>query len=336
MTVVKTKKRTVLSGVKPTGTPHVGNYLGMFQPALALVEDYQPFYFIADYHALTTVRDPKLVKQYTREVAATFLALGLNPDEVIFYRQSDIPEIFELTWVLSCYAGKGLLNRAHAYKASVDANEAEGRDSDDGVNMGLYNYPILMAADILMFHTEGVPVGQDQKQHIEIARDIASSFNHVYGDILTIPEPFIVDEVKTITGLDGRKMSKSYGNTIELFAPSKQLRKQVMRIVTDSKTPDEPKDPDDSNIFNIYKHFATPDQIEANRVKYTQGGYGYGDLKQELYELLEAHFAEPRARYNELMNDPAQLDAILKSGADKAREISRPLMNQIRKAVGID
>lgn len=335
MTVVDVKKKTALSGVKPTGTPHIGNYLGMIKPALNLVREYQPYYFIADYHALTTLRDAELVKSYTRQVAATFLSLGLDPDNVVFYRQSDIPEIFELTWVLSCFTGKGWMNRAHAYKAMMDENVAEGRDPDDGVNMGLYNYPILMAADILMFHTQVVPVGQDQKQHIEIARDIASGFNHIYGDILTLPDALIVDDVKTITGLDGRKMSKSYGNTIEIFAPSKQLRKQVMRIVTDSKTPEEPKDPDESNIYNIYKHFATPEQIAENRKKYTDGGYGYGTLKQELFELLDDRFGEARDRYYELLDNPAELDAILSQGAAKAREVARPLMQRIREAVGI-
>lgn len=335
MTVVDVKKKTALSGVKPTGTPHIGNYLGMIKPALNLVREYQPYYFIADYHALTTLRDAERVKSYTRQVAATFLSLGLDPDNVVFYRQSDIPEIFELTWVLSCFTGKGWMNRAHAYKAMMDENVAEGRDPDDGVNMGLYNYPILMAADILMFHTQVVPVGQDQKQHIEIARDIASGFNHIYGDILTLPDALIVDDVKTITGLDGRKMSKSYGNTIEIFAPSKQLRKQVMRIVTDSKTPEEPKDPDDSNIYNIYKHFATPEQIAENRKKYTEGGYGYGTLKQELFELLDEKFGEARDRYYELLDNPAELDAILSQGAAKAREVARPLMQRIREAVGI-
>jgi len=332
---VEAQRKIALSGVKPTGTPHIGNYLGMIRPALELIQDYDTFYFMADYHALTTIRDRDLMSQYTYEVAATFLALGLDPERAVFYRQSDVPEIFELTWVLSCFAGKGWLNRAHAYKAAVDANTAEGGDPDDGVTMGLYNYPVLMAADILMFHSHFVPVGRDQKQHIEIARDIASGFNHIYGNILTLPEALIRDEVATVPGLDGRKMSKSYGNTIEIFAPSKQLRKQVMRIVTDSRTPEEPKDPETSNIFNIYRHFASPEQIAANRQKYLQGGTGYGDLKKELFELLEATFAEPRRRYNDLLANKAEIDQILAQGAEKARAVASPLMAEIRRAIGI-
>jgi len=332
----KTKKKISLTGIKPTGTPHIGNYLGAIKPALKLAEEYQAYYFIADYHGLTTIRDKKEMKQYTYEVAATWLALGLDPEEVVFYRQSDIPEIFELTWVLSCFAGKGWINRAHAYKAAVDRNLEEGNDPDTGVNMGLYNYPVLMSADIIMFNTQVVPVGQDQKQHIEIARDIANAFNHHYGNVLTVPEGLILDDVATVPGLDGRKMSKSYGNTIELFAAPKQLRKQVMRIVTDSLTPEEPKDPDTNNIFNIYKHFATPEMIEENRKKYTEGGYGYGDLKQELYELLEETFRGPRERYNELIGNKSEIDEILDAGAARARKYAQRLLKKVRAKIGID
>jgi len=287
------KKKTSLTGIKPTGTPHLGNYLGAIKPALSLVEEYKPFYFIADYHGLTTIRDPQEMKRYTYEVAATWLAMGLDPGEVVFYRQSDIPEVFELSWVLSCFTGKGWLNRAHAYKASADDNAEAGRDADEGINAGLYNYPVLMAADIILFNTQVVPVGQDQRQHLEMARDIANAFNHVYGETLVPPDALIVDDVATVPGLDGRKMSKSYGNTIELFAPPKQLRKQVMRIVTDTKAIEEPKDPDENNIYNIYKHFATAEMIAENRKKYTQGGVGYGDLKKELFELLNEQFTGP-------------------------------------------
>lgn len=332
----KQKKKTSLTGIKPTGTPHLGNYLGAIKPALDLVEEYKAFYFIADYHGLTTIRDKKEMKQHTYEVAATWLALGLDPDEVVFYRQSDVPEVFELTWVLSCFTGKGWLNRAHAYKASVDANEEIGHDADDGINVGLYNYPVLMAADIILFNTDVVPVGQDQRQHLEIARDIANAFNYVYGDTLVPPEAAILENVATVPGLDGRKMSKSYGNTIELFAPSKKLRKQVMRIVTDSKTPDEPKNPDDNNIYNIYKHFATPEMLTENRKKYTEGGVGYGDLKQELYEVLDAHFAEPRERYNDLMANRKEIDEILGRGADFARRIASRTISKVRRKIGID
>ena len=332
----KLKKKTSLTGIKPTGTPHLGNYLGAIQPSLALVEEYQPFYFIADYHGLTTIRDPKDMKRYTHEVAAAWLACGLDPKDVVFYRQSDIPEVFEFMWVLACFTGKGWLNRAHAYKASVDVNTEEGRDADDGVNAGLYNYPVLMAADIILFNTQIVPVGQDQRQHIEIARDIANGFNHVYGETLVVPEAGIIEDVATITGLDGRKMSKSYGNTIEIFAEPKQLRKQVMRIVTDSLRPEEPKDPDTNNVYNIYKHFANPEMIAENRKKYIEGGVGYGDLKQELFELLDETFREPRTRYKELMADTAQIDAILQEGSLKAREIASDVLGRVRRKVGMD
>lgn len=332
----KTKKPTSLTGIKPTGTPHLGNYLGMLKPALQLVENYKAFYFIADYHGLTTIRDKQEMKQHTYEVAATWLALGLDPDEVVFYRQSDIPEVFELTWVLACFTGKGWLNRAHAYKAAADANIEAGRDTDDGINAGLYNYPILMAADIILFNTDVVPVGQDQRQHLEMARDIANAFNYVYGDTLVPPEALIVEDVATIPGLDGRKMSKSYGNTIEIFAPSKKLRKQVMRIVTNSQTPEEPKNPDENNIFNIYKHFATPEMIAETRKKYTQGGVGYGELKEELFELLDASFSQPRERYNELMADRKEIDAILAKGADTAHRIAQRTIDKVRRKIGID
>jgi tryptophanyl-tRNA synthetase len=275
------------------------------------------------------------MEEYVYQVAATWLAAGLDPEEVIFYRQSDIPEIFELTWVLSCMAGKGLLNRAHAYKAITEDNEAAGREQDEGINMGLYNYPILMAADILMFNTSVVPVGQDQKQHIEITRDIASSFNHSFGETLVLPEAHIHEDVATVPGLDGRKMSKSYGNTIEIFAPPKQLRKQVMRIVTDTKAIDAPKNPDENNIYNIYRHFATPEQIEANRKKYTEGGVGYGDLKKELFALLDETFSDMRDRYNALMDDKAEIDRILAEGAERARGIAVPVLREVRAKIGM-
>lgn len=332
----KIEKKTALTGIKPTGTPHLGNYLGAIKPALTLAETYQAFYFIADYHALTSVHDSIMMQEYIYEVVSAWLALGLDPEKVTFYRQSDIPEIFELTWVLSCFTAKGLLNRAHAYKASVDTNRVEDRDEDFGVNAGLYNYPVLMAADILMFRTQVVPVGQDQKQHIEITRDIATAFNHTYNtDVLTIPDAHIMMDVATVPGIDGRKMSKSYGNIIPLFAPPKALRKQVMRIVTNSQTPEEPKDPDADNIYNIYKHFAQPDEIARVRETYLQGGLAYGAMKQELFERLEETFSEARERYNQFMDDRAELDRILKRGAERAREIAVPLMQQVRLTVGI-
>lgn len=326
--------KIALTGIKPSGTPHVGNYLGMIRPALELARHYQALYFIADYHALTTVRDGKDLKKLTYDVAATWLALGLDPEKVIFYRQSDIPEVMELTWILSCFTSKGLLNRAHAYKAAVDDNLAIGLPPDEGINSGLYFYPVLMAADILLFNTNFVPVGLDQKQHIEIARDIAQAFNSTYGNILTIPEAAIREEVMTIPGLDGRKMSKSYDNVIPMFAPANKLRKSVMRIVTDSRTPEEPKDPETDNVFAIYRHFASEEDIERVRQRYLQGGMAYSEIKGELFERLEQTFGSARARYDEYMQDWGYLDQVLSKGAEKARKMAVPLLARIRKAVG--
>ena len=328
-------KRISLTGIKPTGTPHLGNYLGMIQPALNLVKYYQPIYFIADYHALTVLHDCESLQQHTLELAATWLALGLNPDEVIFYRQSDVPEIFEMTWILSCFTAKGLLNRAHAYKSAMDVNESLGRNIDDGVNSGLFQYPVLMASDILLFNTDVVPVGHDQKQHIEIARDIAIAFNATYGDMLTIPEAVIKENVSVIQGLDGRKMSKSYGNTIPLFVDSKELRKLVMRIVTDSKRPEDPKNPDECNVFAIYQHVADANDVQAMREQYLAGGVAYGDIKQELFELLDAKFADAREIYHQLMAQPEKIDEILDAGATKARRIAQEKLNQVRSVLGV-
>jgi tryptophanyl-tRNA synthetase len=329
-------RKIALTGIKPSGTPHIGNYLGMIRPALELARENLALYFIADYHALTTVKDGESMKYLTHEVAATWLALGLDPQKVIFFRQSDIPEVTELTWILSCFTSKGLLNRAHAYKAAVDENEAAGRSSDEGINAGLYNYPVLMAADILLYGSHYVPVGLDQKQHIEIARDIAETFNATYGDILVVPEGVIREEVMTIPGLDGRKMSKSYDNVIPIFAPAKAMRKQVMRIVTDSRTPEEPKNPEEDNVFNIYQHFASPQQVEKIRQGYLKGGLAYSAVKQDLYQVLEDTFGEARQKYDAMMQDWDQLDRILLEGAAKARDIAKPLMEKIRKAVGVD
>ena len=328
-------KQITLTGIKPTGQPHIGNYLGMIKPALELAKDFQALYFIADYHALTTVRDKKELAHLTYQATATWLALGLNPDEAIFYRQSDIPEVFELSWVLSCFTAKGLLNRAHAYKAIVDDNIAEGREEDKNINAGLFTYPVLMAADILLFGTHIVPVGLDQQQHLEITRDVALTFNKNYGNVLTIPEAVIRKEVMTIPGIDGRKMSKSYNNVIPIFAPSNQVRKPVMRIVTDSKRPEDPKDPDECNIFAIYRHLADADAVAAKRQLYLEGGLAYGAMKQELFELLETTFSEQRDRYNALMDNPEALDKILEQGAEKARDIARPILAKVRKAVGV-
>ena len=328
-------KQITLTGIKPTGQPHIGNYLGMIKPALELAKDFQALYFIADYHALTTVKDKKQLVHLTHQATATWLALGLNPDEVIFYRQSDVPEVFELAWVLACFTTKGLLNRAHAYKAIVDDNIAAGREEDKNINAGLFTYPVLMAADILLFGTHIVPVGLDQQQHLEITRDVALTFNKNYGDVLTIPEAVIREEVMTIPGIDGRKMSKSYNNVIPIFAPSNQVRKPVRRIVTDSKRPEDPKDPDECSIFAIYRHLADVDAVAEKRQLYLEGGLAYGAMKQELFELLEATFSEQRDRYNALMDSPDELDKILEKGAEKARDIAIPILAKVRKAVGV-
>ena len=328
-------KQIALTGLKPSGAPHIGNYLGMLKPSLELAEKFQALYFIPDYHALTTVRDRKQLADLTYQAAATWLALGLNPDEGIIYRQSDIPEVFELAWALSCFTAKGLLNRAHAYKAIVDDNIAAGREADKNINIGLFTYPVLMAADILLFGTHFVPVGLDQQQHLEITRDVALTFNKNYGNVLTIPEAVIRKEVMTIPGTDGRKMSKSYNNVIPIFAPPDQVLKPVKRIVTDSKRPEEPKDPDECNIFAIYQHFAEADAVAAKRQLYLEGGLAYGAMKQELFELLDSAFADKRDRYNALMNNTDELDRILENGAEKARAIAAPIMAKVRKAIGV-
>lgn len=328
-------KQISLSGIKPSGTAHIGNFLGMLQPALKLVETYRAIYFIADYHALTTVHDSKEMQRMTYDVAATMLALGLNPDEVIFFRQSDVPELFELTWILACFTPKGLLNRAHAYKAAVDKNVEAERDSDAGINAGLYTYPVLMAADILLYGSHIVPVGQDQKQHVEITRDIAQAFNNQYGDIFVLPEAVIQEDVAVVPGIDGRKMSKSYDNVIPIFAPANEMRKRIMRIVTDSTPPEAPKNPDTDNVYNIYKYFVSPEQLNATRHRYLNGGLAYSEIKHELFEVLEARFSETRQRYNEYLADQKKLEAILLQGADKARQVGSKIMRKARRAAGV-
>ncbi|MEJ2101001.1 MAG: tryptophan--tRNA ligase [Desulfobacterales bacterium] len=328
-------KQIALSGIKPTGTLHIGNYLGMIKPALDLIEKFQTLYFVADYHALTTLKDKNTLNLYVYDVAATLLALGLDTEKVIFFRQSDIPEIFELTWILNCFTPKGLLNRAHAYKAAVDANLSTGKQPDADINAGLYNYPVLMAADILLYGSHFVPVGQDQRQHVEIARDIAISLNSTCGEILTVPEPLIQENVMTIPGIDGRKMSKNYNNTIPIFADAKALRKQVMRIVTDSKRPEDPKNPDECNVFNIFKYFASPEAIESRRKVYLKGGLAYSEMKQQLYELLNEFFGGRRDTYRQLLGDKNHLDRILSQGAEKARAMAGPVLQRVRRAVGI-
>jgi tryptophanyl-tRNA synthetase len=328
-------KKIALSGIKPTGALHIGNYLGMIKPALDLAQDYRALYFIADYHALTTVRDKNTLNAHVYGVAASLLALGLDTERITFFRQADVPEIFELTWILSCFTPKGLLNRAHAYKAAVDANVEAGKQPDADINAGLYNYPTLMAADILLYGSHVVPVGQDQRQHVEIARDIAAAMNHNYGKIFILPEAVIQEEVMTIPGLDGRKMSKNYNNTIPLFDTPKRIRQQVMKIVTDSKRPEDVKTPDSCNVFAIYKYFAAPEAIAAAKARYLKGGLAYSEIKQELFEVLDAKFGGHYAKYLDLINDHARLDAILAEGAARARTMAMAVMEKVRRKIGI-
>ena len=327
----------VLTGITTSGTPHLGNYAGAIRPAVAASRQagVESFYFLADYHALIKVQDPARVQQSTLEIAASWLACGLDPDKVWFYRQSDIPEIPELTWLLTCVAGKGLLNRAHAFKAAVDKNTAEGNDADAGITAGLFMYPVLMAADILLFGAHKVPVGRDQVQHIEMARDFGARFNHLYGQAyFTLPEAAIEESVATLPGLDGRKMSKSYDNTIALFADAATLKKQIMGLLTDSKAPGEPKDTEGSALFQIYQAFATPEQTAAMRKAFAEG-IAWGDAKQQLFAVIDAEIAPMRERYNALMADPARIEAILQAGAVKARAIATPLLRELRHAVGL-
>ena len=330
-------KRRILTGITTSGTPHLGNYVGAIRPAIAASrrEDAESFYFLADYHALVKCGDPARVQQSTLEIAASWLACGLDPDKVLFYRQSDIPEIPELTWFLTCVTAKGLLNRAHAYKAAVDANTGAGEDADAGITAGLYMYPVLMAADILVFNAHEVPVGRDQIQHIEMARDIGQRFNHLYGgEHFTLPEARIEENVATLPGTDGRKMSKSYDNTIPLWLPAKDLRQAILGIVTDSRAPGEAKDPDASNLFSIYQAFADAGETAAMRQAFADG-IGWGDAKQKLFERVDAELAPLRERYDALVANPAQIEEQLRAGAAKARERSRAFIARLRHAVGV-
>ncbi|MEY2697748.1 MAG: hypothetical protein RL333_1886 [Pseudomonadota bacterium] len=330
-------KQHVLTGITTTGTPHLGNYVGAIRPAIEASHraDVLPFYFLADYHALIKCQEPERVRQSTLEIAATWLALGLDTDNAVFYRQSDVPEIAELAWMLNCVTAKGLMNRAHAYKASVQANQDAGEaDPDKGVTMGLFNYPILMAADILIFNAHKVPVGKDQIQHIEMARDIAGRFNHIYGEHFSIPEAVVSEDTATLLGLDGRKMSKSYDNTIPLFMAEKPFRKLINKIKTNSLEPGEPKDHETCTLFSIYKAFATPDEVQAIKARYAEG-IGWGEMKGVLFEYLNDHLKDARDRYDALMESPDQIEETLQKGAEKARALSRPLMAKIRHSVGI-
>ena len=331
------KKMKVLTGITTTGTPHLGNYVGAIKPALeeSWRDDIASYYFLADQHALIKGRDPKRIHQSTLEIAATWLAFGLDTDRVTFYRQSDIPEIMELSWIIGCMTAKGLMNRAHAYKAAVQANSDAGEeDPDKGITMGLFSYPVLMAADILMFNAHKVPVGRDQIQHIEMARDIAGRMNHHYKTKFVLPEAIVGETTAVLNGLDGRKMSKSYDNTIPLFCTEKQLLKLIRKIKTNSLEPGQPKDPDTCTLFQIFSAFATPEQQVVKRQQYADGA-GWGNLKNELFEFLNAHLSEPRERYNELMANPAFIEAELLKGAEKARAEAASLLKLVRHAVGL-
>ena len=325
-----------LTGITTSGTPHLGNYVGSIRPSVraSLRADVESFYFLADYHALIKIDDPTRIQRSTLEIAASWLAAGLDPARVVFYRQSDVPEIPELTWFLTCVTGKGILNRAHAYKASVDKNLAVGADPESDVTAGLFMYPVLMGADILMFNAHKVPVGRDQIQHIEMARDMAHSFNHRYGEHFVPPEAEIEDDVATLPGLDGRKMSKSYDNTIPLFAPREQLKKLIGSIVTDSSAPGEPKSVDGSALFQIYQAFASPAETEALRQAYASG-IAWGDAKQIVFERIDREIGPMREAYLDLMHDPAKIEATLLAGAAKARQIATPFMARLRHAVGL-
>jgi tryptophanyl-tRNA synthetase len=326
----------VLTGITTTGTPHLGNYVGAIRPTVQASRDTSTdgFYFLADYHALIKCDEPARIQRSTLEIAASWIASGLDPDKVTFYRQSDIPEIPELTWLLTCVTGKGVLNRAHAYKAAVDKNNAAGHDPDSDVSAGLFMYPVLMGADILMFKAHKVPVGRDQIQHIEMARDMASSFNHLYGEHFVLPEAVVEESVALLPGLDGRKMSKSYDNTIPLFAPAAQMRKQIAAIVTDSKAPGEPKATEGSALFQIYQAFASAEETAAMARAYAEG-IGWGDAKQMLFERIDREIAPMREHYQALIDNPAQMDKILLAGADKARQLATPFIRELRHAVGL-
>jgi tryptophanyl-tRNA synthetase len=322
-----------ITGIKPTGRPHLGNYLGMIRPALDLARSGEALFFVADYHALTITPPPTEVRDGVLDLTATLIAFGLDTDRTILYRQSDLPELCELTWILSCTCAKGLLNRAHAYKAATADNVAHGREADHGIGMGLFSYPVLMAADILAHRAEAVPVGRDQRQHVEIARDLAESFNRAYGPVLTVPEPVVDEQVMTIPGIDGRKMSKSYGNQIALAAPPEEIRRRVSRIVTDSRSPSEPKEPD--TILSLYRGVAPGADARDLERRYREGGVGYAEAKAMLAEAIETLIAPARQRHGELMAEPARLQGILAGGAARARASAAGTLQAVRAATGL-
>jgi tryptophanyl-tRNA synthetase len=318
----------VLSGIQPSGKLHLGNYFGMMKPALELQKTGDAYLFIADYHALTSVTDPNLLRTAVRDVALDFLACGLDTERTVFYRQSDVPEVQELTWLLSNVTPMGLLERCHSYKDKVAKGIA--------ANHGLFAYPVLMAADILIVQSNIVPVGRDQKQHVEVTRDIAIKFNNQYGEVFTIPEPSIRDEVAVVPGLDGQKMSKSYNNTIEIFGEPKQMKKKIMSIVTDSKTVEDPKDPETDNVFKLYRLFAMDEQRLDMEARYRKGGMGYGQAKKELAELFDAYFAPFRQKREELQKNPGYVDEVLRKGAERARQEAVKTLKKARQAVGLE
>ena len=326
----------VLTGITTTGTPHLGNYVGAIRPAILASRDElsESFFFLADYHALIKCRDPALIRQSSKEIAATWLALGLDVEKAVFYRQSDIPEISELNWILCCSAAKGLMNRAHAYKAAVQTNEEAGEDADFAVTMGLFSYPVLMAADILMFNAEKIPVGRDQIQHVEMARDIAQRFNHNFTDLFSLPEAVVDDYSAVLQGTDGRKMSKSYNNTIPLFLTEKPLRKAINKIRTNLLEPGVPKDPDDSTVFQLWAAFASVEETARMRNEF-QAGIAWGEAKKQLFELINSELADARDSYMRLMDDPGHIEAVLFQGAERARHYSGEMICKVREAVGI-
>jgi tryptophanyl-tRNA synthetase len=322
------KKRS-LSGIKPTGRPHLGNYLGMIKPALDLQKSFECYYFVADFHALTSNPKPEELRAQVYEVTASYLACGLDPESAVLFRQSDVPEVTELSWMLSCCVSMGDLTRAHAYKAAKD------KGLEGTLNLGVFSYPVLMAADILLYDSDVVPVGKDQVQHLEMARAIAKRFNHFYGETLKEPQEKVQPDVAVIPGIDGQKMSKSYNNGIEPFASAKELKRQVMAIVTDSKGLEEPKDPSNCNILALYRFFANPAEIADIEAKYRAGNYGYGHAKLALLEKLEQHFAEPRKLYEKYRNDEALLESILAKGAERAGKLAREVLARAKKAAGV-
>ncbi len=319
--------KTALTGIKPTNEPHLGNYLGAIRPALALTEHYKSFYFIADYHALTSVRDAAAMRSYVRDVAAVWLASGLDPKKTVLFRQSAIPEVFELTWVLSCLIATGQLERGHAYKDALAKGEAP--------NAGIFNYPVLMAADILLYDTDIVPVGQDQRQHLELCRDVALRLNHLFGEGTLVVPDMLISDAPLVPGTDGTKMSKSKGNSIPLFAPAKQLKKAIMNIVTGSEPLEAPKEPAGNTIYELLAQ-VSPERAKVTAEKLRAGGYGWGHAKHDLLEAIEEELGPKRAAYEVLRADEAGLDRILDEGAGKAREIARATIARVRRAIGID